>query len=313
MTLVVTTSPAFGRHGRVPARLADLGWTVVYCDGPAEFAARLPEADFHVAGLLPVTADLVARAPRLKGVLKHGVGTDNIDIAACTALGVPVINAPGANAVAVAELAIGLLVALARSVPQSHLETVAGGWNRIVGRELAGATLGIVGLGTIGKAVATRALALGMTVVATDPVDYPDFLARHPVKMLPLAALLARADHVTLHLSGTTRVLGAAGFAGMKLGATLINLARGEVIDIDALEVALGRGTPSAAALDAFVVEPPDRAHPIFARPNAIFTPHAGGNTLEAVERIGLWAIDDMQTLLAGGRPARTLNPQVFA
>ncbi|TPE51431.1 NAD(P)-dependent oxidoreductase [Amaricoccus solimangrovi] len=312
MTLVLTTSPAFGLHGRVPARLAELGWEVARSDDPAGASPRLAEADFLVAGLAPVTADWLARAPRLRGVLKHGTGTDNIDIPACSARGVPVLNAPGANAAAVAELSLGLLFALAREIPLTHAETAGGAWNRRVGAELAGATLGIVGLGRIGKRLASAARALGMEVVATDPVSDADFLAAHPVGMLPLAALLARADYVALHLSGTTRVLGAAEIAAMKPGARLLNLARGEVIDLDALTAALARGHLAGAAIDVYTHEPPDRSHPIFADPKVIFTPHAGGNTLQAVERIGLMNIADIETLLAGGRPARVLNPQVF-
>ena len=117
MTLVLSTSPGFARHGSVPKRLAATGWELVRCLEPGEIEARIGEADFIVAGLLPVTATHLAAAPRLKGVLKHGVGTDNIDVAACTARGVPVQNAPGANADAVAELAIGLMFALARAIP----------------------------------------------------------------------------------------------------------------------------------------------------------------------------------------------------
>jgi D-3-phosphoglycerate dehydrogenase len=309
MTLVLSTAPAFGRHGRVPARLQALGWEVALCLDAESLAARLPEADFLVAGLTPVTEATLAAAPRLKGVLKHGVGTDSIDIPACAARGVPVLNAPGANAAAVAELCLGLMIALARAIPESHAAMIAGGWNRLIGRELGGATLGIVGLGTIGQLVARRARAFGMNLVATDPVSYPDFLAAHPVEMLPLGDLLARADFVALHLSGTTRVLGAPEFTAMKPGARLLNLARGEVIDLDALAAALASGRLAGAAIDVYTDEPPDRAHPIFADPRVIFTPHSGGNTEEAVERIGLMNIEDMETLLAGGCPARALNP----
>ncbi len=308
MTLVLSTAPAFGRHGNVPARLAALDWEVAHFSDDESLATRLGEADFLVVGLVPVTEATLVAAPRLKGVLKHGVGTNNIDIAACSARGIPVLNAPGANATAVAELSIGLMIALARTIPESDAAMVAGRWDRVVGRELGGATLGIVGLGTIGKEVARRALAFGMTVIANDPVDDADFRAAHPVTMVPLGELLARADFVALHLSGTTRVLGATEFAAMKPGALLLNLARGEVIDLDALAAALASGGLGGAAIDVYTHEPPDHTHPIFAEPRVIFTPHSGGNTVEAVERIGAMNIADMETLLAGGRPARALN-----
>lgn len=313
MIRILSTSPAFGRHGRVPARLAALGWTVEHADTAEDLARCLPDADFLVVGLLPLTADLVANAPRLRGALKHGVGTNNIDTPACTARGIPVLNTPGANADAVAELALGLILSLARHIPASHALVTGGGWARPVGREIAGAALGIVGLGTIGQKLARRALALGMTVAATDPRLYPDFLAEHPVEMLPLDALLGRSDFVSLHLSGTTRVLGEAELARMNPGAFLLNLARGEVIDIDALAAALDAGMIAGAALDVFTVEPPDRAHPIFQSPRVIFTPHSGGNSEEAVERIGLMNVEDIETLLSGGRPARVVNPEAIA
>ena len=143
------------------------------CLEPGEIDARgSARPTSSSSGLLPVTAAHLAAAPRLKGVLKHGVGTDNIDVAACTARGVPVLNAPGANADAVAELAIGLMFALARAIPAGHASVTAGRWERGVGRELGGKTLGIVGLGNIGRQLALKARGLGMTVVATDP--YPD-------------------------------------------------------------------------------------------------------------------------------------------
>ena len=161
-------------------------------------------------------------------MLKHGVGTDNIDIAACTARGIPVLNAPGSNSAAVAELAIGLIFAMARAIPAGHASVTSGGWDRQVGREVGGRTLGIVGLGNIGRLLAQKALGLGMTVVAADPFPDQAFLAVHPVEMLPLERLLARADYVSLHLAGTSRLIDAARLAGMKPGARLLNLARGE-------------------------------------------------------------------------------------
>lgn len=313
MTLILSTSPGFGIHGSVPERLAATGWMVERCFDPDIFAARVGAADYIVAGLLPVTAAHLADAPRLRGVLKHGVGTDNIDISACTARGVPVLNAPGSNSAAVAELAIGLMFAMARAIPAGHADVTAGRWNRQVGREVGGRTLGIVGLGNIGRLLAQKALGLGMTVVATDPFPSAAFLAAHPVEILPLDALLARADYVSLHLAGTTRLIDTARLAAMKPGARLLNLARGEIIDLDALHAALDFGQLAGAAIDAYTQEPPDISHPIFRNPKVVFMPHAGGDTLEAIERIGLMNIEDIETLLAGGRPARTLNPEVFA
>lgn len=315
MTLVLSTSPGFGRHGSVPDRLAGTGWQVVRCLDPAlpdgGVSARIADADFLVVGLHPVTADTVSGARRLKGVLKHGVGVDNIDLAACSARGIPVLNAPGSNARAVAELAVGLMFALARNIPASHADVCAGRWLRQAGSEIGGRTLGIVGLGSIGRALAGLALGLGMDVIASDPFPDRTFLAAHPVDLVPLDRLLARADYVSLHLfggAGNASLIDAGRIAQMKPGARLLNLARGEIVDLDALHAALESGHLAGAALDAYVVEPPDAGHPIFRNPRAVFMPHSGGDTLEAMERIGLMNIADMEALLAGRMPERVLN-----
>lgn len=309
MTVVLSTSPGFGRHGSVPDRLAATGWTLVRAVDEAAVATHLPEADFLVVGLLPVTAAHLDAAPRLKGVLKHGVGVDNIDVDACTSRGIPVLNAPGSNADAVAELAVGLMFALARAIPLGHASVTAGRWERGVGRELGGKTLGIVGFGNIGRRLALKARGLGMAVVATDPFPDRAFADAHDVALTDLDDLLTRSDYVSLHAAGNATLLDAARVAAMKPGARLLNLARGEVADLDAVHVALVSGRLAGAAIDAYVSEPPDTTHPIFAHPNAIFMPHSGGDTLEAIERIGLMNIEDIETLLSSGRPARILNP----
>lgn len=202
MTVVLTTSPGFGRHGRVPARIEAEGWTFLRAADAAEMEAHLPEADYLVVGLVPVTAEVLAKGPRLKGVLKHGVGVDNIDIPACTAAGLPVTNTPAANADAVAELAMGLMFAMARFIPQGHASVTSGGWDRRIGTQLGGKVLGIVGLGNIGKRLARLARGLGMEVLATDRVEDPAFARDCGVTYLPLEELLARADYVSLHVFG---------------------------------------------------------------------------------------------------------------
>lgn len=312
MTRVVCTSPGFGKHGSVPERLAATGWEFIRCLDDASLEAQLPAADFLVVGLPSVTAAHLALAPGLRGVLKHGVGTDNIDIPACTAAGVPVLNTPAANADAVAELAVGLMFALARQIPAGHASVSSGGWDRRVGVELGGKTLGIVGFGAIGRRLAVKARGLGMAVVASDLHPDHAFAAEHGIEIVDLDALLGRADYVSLHVGGNATLLDADRIAAMKPGARLLNLARGEVADLDALNAALDAGALAGAAIDAYTQEPPDTSHPIFANPKVVFMPHSGGDTLEAIERIGLMNIADMETLLAGGRPARVLNPTVF-
>ena len=312
MTLVLSTSPGFGRHGASPGGSPPSAGKWCPVSSPPAFEPRLGAADFLVVGLLPVTAAHLAVAPRLKGVLKHGVGVDNIDVEACTSRGVPVLNAPGANADAVAELAVGLMFAMARAIPAGHASVTGGRWERGVGQELGGKTLGIVGLGNIGRRLALKASCLGMAVIATDPFADRAFADKNSVGLLELDALLARSDYVSLHVVGNTALIDATRIAAMKPGARLLNLARGEVVDLDALNAALATSHLAGAAIDAYVQEPPDRTHPIFRQPSVVFMPHSGGDTLEAIERIGLMNIEDMETLLAGGRPTRTLNPQVF-
>jgi D-3-phosphoglycerate dehydrogenase len=319
MTVLLTTSPGFGRHGRVPTRLNELGWELIRCTdmsradgGVSDHIAR---ADYLVVGLVPVTEATLAQAPQLKAVLKHGVGVDNIDIPACTARGVPVANTPGANADAVAELALGLMLSMARHIPAGHISVSSGGWNRQVGSQIGGKVLGILGLGNIGRNLALKARALGMTVLAVDPYTDRDFAAANDIAIVELAELLARADYLSLHIFGgkdNAALINSSTLAQMKQGACLLNLARGEVVDIDAVHAALESGKLGGVALDAYVVEPPDRGHPIFTHPNAVFMPHSGADTVEAVENVGLMNIADIETLMAGGCPPRVLNPEVF-
>ncbi|GGB06113.1 hydroxyacid dehydrogenase [Brucella endophytica] len=319
MTVLLTTSPGFGRHGQVPARLAELGWKLIRCvdttlaDGG--LSEHLDEADYIVVGLVPVTAEILANAPKLKGVVKHGVGVDNIDISACTARGIPVANTPGANADAVAELGVGLMLSMARDIPARHASVIAGGWDRQIGSQIGGKTLGIIGLGNIGRTLALKARALGVNVLACDPHADAAFAAQNNIAIVTLDALLAASDYVSLHIFGgkdNAALINARTIAGMKPGARLLNLARGEVVDLDAVHAALEAGHLGGVALDAYVAEPPDRGHPIFRHPRAIFMPHSGADTLEALENVGLMNIADIETLIAGGRPARVLNPEVF-
>jgi D-3-phosphoglycerate dehydrogenase len=317
--VIATTSPGFGRHGRVRELLEETGWTIIRCtdnevpDGG--LSKHIENADFLVPGLLPVNAATIAHAPKLRAVLKHGVGTDNIDIPACTAKGYPVTNTPGANSNAVAELAVGMMFAMARNIASGHTSVVSGGWDRQPGTEISGKVLGIVGLGNIGKLLAQKAIALNMAVVATD--IYPDraFVAEHGIEILELEQLLARSDYVSLHVfggTGNTALIDAEKLGLMKPGACLLNLARGEVVDNDALANALSEGRLRGAAIDAFVTEPPDVSHPLFALPNVVFTPHSGADSLEAFENVGLMVIRDIQDFIAGRRPAHVLNPEVF-
>ncbi len=317
--VIVTTSPVFGTVGRTPRFIADRGWELVRCidttrpdGGLADHVGRM---HFLVVGLLPATAEVMRAAPNLRAILKHGVGVDNIDIPAATARKIPVLNVPGANANAVAELALGGMLSLARHIPMAHKDIVNGIWKRTVGTEIAGKTLGVVGFGNIGKTLARKAVALGMTVMAADL--YPDraFAAQHGITLAALEDVLREADYVSLHIFGgrdNEHLIGAAQLALMKPTAYLMNYARGEVLDLDALNAALDSGMLAGAMIDAYVAEPPDFSHPVFSNPKAAFTPHSGADTRESAERVGLVTVGDIESLLEGKRPPRILNPEIY-
>ncbi len=316
---IVTTSPVFGVTGKVAQFIADRGWELVRCvdksrpgGGISDHAASM---DFFVAGSAPVTAEHIKNAPKLRAVLRHGVGVGNIDIAAATARGIPVLNAPGGNTNAVVELVIGGMIALARHIPKACADIRAGVWERQTGTEIAGKTLGIVGLGNIGKALALAAGALGMRVMAVD--SYPDyiFVEEHGVRLVDLNGVLGEADYVSLHVSGgegNEKLIGAAQLALMKPTACLLNYARGDLVDLDALDRALAANALAGAAVDAYPAEPPAFDHPLFLNPRVVFTPHTGGDTKESSERLGMMNAADIETLINGGRSPRTLNPEIY-
>ena len=317
--VVVTTSPGFGVVGRVPEALEERGWQFIRCidtnlaDGG--LSEHIENADFLVVGLIPTTRKTIHLAKKLKAILKHGVGVDNIDIPAATERKIPVLNTPGANANAVAELAVGCMFSLARHIPMVHKVVIEGGWQRYVGTEIQDKTLGIVGLGNIGKKLAVKAKALGMRVIAHDL--YPDhaFMKQHDIELAELQELLRKADYVSLHVFGGGKnqsLIGAEELTSMKKTACVMNFARGDVVDLDALTKALQDGTIKGAAIDAYVQEPPDRSHPVFSLSNVVFTPHSGADTTESVERVGLMNIEDIDALLLGERPKRILNPEIY-
>lgn len=244
-----------------------------------------------VRGATKVTRRLIGAAPRLRWVARAGAGLDNIDVAAAKERGIGVLNVPGANAVAVAELVFGLLLGLMRKIPAADASLRRGEWekSRFQGRELRGKTLGIVGLGKIGRAVAKRAQAFEMTCVGHDPLVSDADARALGVEPLSFDALLARADIVTLHAPMTPEtkgLIGAAQIARMPKGAILVNAARGALVDEAALVAALRSGHLAGAALDVFAEEPPTDGT-LVNLPNVVATPHVGAATVEAQEAVG--------------------------
>jgi D-3-phosphoglycerate dehydrogenase / 2-oxoglutarate reductase len=273
---------------------AEPGWEVLTHDQlPDGLAAALADADaLVVRSAVQVDDALMEKAPKLRVVGRAGVGVDNIDADAATRRGVVVMNTPGANAVAVAELTIGLMLALARKLPAANTTMHAGKWEKknLQGAELRGKTLGIVGLGRVGLEVARRAKGFGLEIVGSDPFVSTAVARENGIKLVTLDELIATSDYITLHVGLTTQtagVINAKSLAAMKKGVRIINCARGELVDDAALVAALKSGQVGGAALDVFVVEPP-KDSPYAAFDNVILTPHIAGSTAEAQEAVGI-------------------------
>jgi D-3-phosphoglycerate dehydrogenase len=273
-----------------------------------EFLAALPDYDgLIVRSQVQVDAAAIAVATRLKVVGRAGVGVDNIDVDAATRAGVAVVNAPTANTIAAAEHTLALILALARHVAAADASLRRGEWRRadFMGTELNGRTLGIVGLGRVGLAVADRARAFEMTLLGSDPLINADVATAHGVRLVELDALLAASDVITLHvpLAAATRgLLGAQRLARVKSGALLVNVARGGIVDEAALADALASGRLGGAAIDVFEHEPA-RDSPLLSAPNTVLTPHLGASTAEAQARASLEVVEGVLDVLAG-RPA---------
>jgi D-3-phosphoglycerate dehydrogenase / 2-oxoglutarate reductase len=291
------------------------GWQVDARAGrnPADLAKDLADADgLLVRSATKVTKDLLASATRLRVVGRAGTGVDNIDVAAASARGVLVVNAPGANSISVAEHACALMLALARMVPAADQAMKAGKWEkkRFVGNELRGKTLGIAGLGRIGQEVAQRARSFGMRIIAHDPFISREIADGLGVELLPLDDVCAVADYITLHLPSTpeTRHLfNDARFAQLKPGIRIINTARGDLIDEAALRRAIDSGVVAGAGLDVFEKEPPtDWALAQLA--TVVATPHIAASTEEAQELVGLDTAAAVRDFLRDGVVRNAVN-----
>jgi D-3-phosphoglycerate dehydrogenase / 2-oxoglutarate reductase len=260
-----------------------------------------------------LTPELIERADNLKVIGRAGTGVDNVDIPAATRRGIVVANAPESNSVAAAEHTLALMLALCRNVPQAHGSLVGGAWERpkFKGAELYGKTLGVVGFGRIGQLVAKRAQAFGMDVLGFDKFVSPERFRELGVEGAgDLDELLGRADIVTLHVPKTPETVGlidAAAVAAMKDGARLVNCARGELVDLDALHAGLESGKLAGAALDVFPAEP-FTDHPLFARPDVVLTPHLGASTAEAQDRAGVITAEQVTAALTGGVVTNAVN-----
>lgn len=280
---------------------------------PAELLEVIGEYDAIITrSETKVTAEVLARGTRLKVVGRAGVGVDNVDVEAATERGVVVVNVPGANTRSTADHAMGLLIAMARHIPQAHNSLLAGRWDRAkyVGIELFGKTLGIVGLGRIGSEVAQRARAFGMKLYAYDPYVSQARAEQLGVTLLDLPELLAKVEFITIHAAKTkesAHLIGAKELASMQKGARIINCARGGMVDEDALYDAIVNGHIGGAALDVFSKEPMTE-HKLFTLPQVVVTPHLSASTAEAQEANGLQIADFVNRILAGELVPEAVN-----
>ena len=261
-------------------------------------------------------AVLKAGSPRLRVVGRAGVGVDNIDLPAATSTGVIAMNAPMGNIVSAAEHTIGMIFAVARMIPQAHAKLTKGEWDKksFVGIELDGKTLGIVGLGKIGKHVAQVLQAAGMNVIAYDPFLSPEVAKDLRIESVSVDQLLARADIVTLHtpLTEQTRnLINTERLKTMKKTARIINVARGGIIDEAALAAALKAGIIAGAAIDVFAEEPIPAGHPLMGLPNAIITPHLGASTEEAQVKVSVDIANQFNAYFATGKIINAVNVQL--
>ena len=259
-------------------------------------------------------AELLAAAPKLRAIARAGVGVDNVDLTAASAKGIVVMNTPGGNTISTAEYTFGLMLALARHIPQGHSSLASGRWQRKLfsGVELRGKCLGIIGLGRIGQALAARAQAFDMQVVAHDPYLPPAIAEALAVPLLPLDAVYAQADFLSLHalITDETRaMINAETIAAMKDGARIINAARGALINEADLAAALHSGKLAGAALDVYAQEPPAPDNPLLGLPTVIHTPHLAASTADAQISVAQEAAQLVLDFLLDGVAANVCNP----
>jgi D-3-phosphoglycerate dehydrogenase / 2-oxoglutarate reductase len=291
---------------------AQAGWEVVEAD-PKSYETHLSDCDaLLVRSAVKVTSEVVAKAPKLKLIGRAGVGVDNVDLAAATAAGVLVMNTPGGNSVSVAEHTLALMLSMARSVPQASASIKSGKWEKkkFLGNELRGKTLGVVGLGSIGREVLKRAKAFEMRVLAHDPYVSSHTAHDLAIELVPLTDLYANSDYITLHVAltpETDHMLSADAFAQMKPGVRIINCARGELINMSALQKAIQEGKVAGAALDVFEKEPPGE-NSLFELDAIVATPHIAGATEEAQEIVGIRIAEQVIEYLRSGVALNAVN-----
>lgn len=320
MPRVLVTAWTFQGEHEGKQRLAEAGFEVVDSPRPAplteeELLALLPDFDAIVAGNDPLTARVLEQLPRLRAIARWGIGVDAVDLDAATRLGIVVTNTPGLIVDTVADLAFALLLAVARRIVEADRWVRSGQWQEFQTTLVWGKTLGLVGVGAIGMAVARRARGFNMTVLGYDPVPRAE-AEEIGVRYVSLDELLREADFVSVHAPLTPQTRGlidARAIALMKPTAILVNTARGGLVDQQALYEALRDGRIAGAGLDVFAKEPPDPNDPLLKLNNCVFTPHCGNNARETVEQVNLRVAENLIESFSGARPTFCVNPEVFS
>jgi D-3-phosphoglycerate dehydrogenase len=282
----------------------------------SELQQLLPGCDGFIAGLDRVDSTALESADRLKVIARYGVGVDNVDLETAAKKKITVTNTPHANAVSVAELTIGLLLSLARSIPEATASVREGRWPRLQGKVLEGKVIGLIGFGSVGKAVARRLQGWQSTILACDPFGDRAVAQSLDVRLVDMEDLIREADFVLLHaplLAETRGLVNAAFLSRMKQGACLINTARGEMVEEDALLAALDSGHLAGAALDVYEHEPPAADSPLRRHPRLIATPHCGAHTDGAADGMGRQSLRDCIAVLRGESPLHPVTREVAA
>jgi D-3-phosphoglycerate dehydrogenase / 2-oxoglutarate reductase len=283
-----------------------------------DLLAVAAEADgLIIRSATKVDAEMFEALTKVRAIARAGVGVDNVDLEIATQRGVIVMNAPDGNTVATAELSIAMMLSLVRQIPQAHASMKEGKWDRktFMGSELRGKTLGILGFGRVGRAVAKRALAFDMNVIAYDPFVVAENIQIQGVTLLDLDDVLERSDILTLHAvttPETRQIIRQENIAKMKYGVRIINVARGSLINDADLADALNSGKVAGAALDVFEPEPPKADNPLLSAPNLIHTPHLGASTLEAQNEVAIQATNSLLKALLTGEYENVVNPAVL-
>lgn len=319
MRILLTTTSFQDTPGAHHELLKQTGWEIITARGPlneADTLALVGDVDGYICGDDAITRKVLEKArPKLKVLSKYGIGVDKIDVKSCTEFGIPLLFTPGVNHTTVAEHTFLLLLALEKNLLFHTDSTRSGGWKRKTGHELLGKTIGIVGLGRIGKEVAIRAKAFGMNPIGFDVYWDEKFANEHGVKRAAsLDEIFTASDYLSLHTNLTPETRGlinAESIARMKKGVLILNCARGEIVHTSDLVEALKSGQVGGYGTDVLDQEPPPADHPLLKLPNVVVTPHVGSRTYESVVRQATTAVRNLIFALNGEKPIAQVNPEV--